>query len=73
MFVSVVHSGAEEDVQTFLPSLHSKPLKIFGGIHITSGPLCTVDTKPAELLELGQRAAPLVPEVVDTVLKFFLE
>ncbi len=73
MFVSVVHSGAEEDVQTFLPALHSKLLKVFGGIQITSSPLSAGDAKPAELLELEQNAAPLVPVVVDTALKFFLE
>ncbi|XP_078125449.1 chromobox protein homolog 1a [Sander vitreus] len=31
------------------------------------------DAKPAELLELGQSAAALVPEGVDTALKFLLE
>ncbi|XP_045927433.1 uncharacterized protein LOC123984541 [Micropterus dolomieu] len=73
MFVSVVHPAAEEDVKTFLPSLHSKLLRIFGGIQITSHPLSEGDAKPAELLELGQSAASLVPEVVDTALRFLLE
>ncbi|KAM7366080.1 hypothetical protein PAMP_015548 [Pampus punctatissimus] len=31
------------------------------------------EAKPAELLELEQSYAPVVPEVVDTALKFLLE
>ncbi|XP_044040439.1 uncharacterized protein LOC122870377 [Siniperca chuatsi] len=73
MFVSVVRPAAEEDVQTFLPSLHSKLLRIFGGIQITSRPLSAGDAKPAELLELEHSAARLVPEVVETALKFLLK
>ncbi|XP_045897228.1 uncharacterized protein LOC123964167 [Micropterus dolomieu] len=73
MFVSVVHPAAEEDVKTFLPSMYGKLLRIFGGIQINSGPLSEGDTKPAELLELEQSAASLVPEVVDIALKFLLE
>ncbi|XP_045925977.1 uncharacterized protein LOC123983721 [Micropterus dolomieu] len=68
MFVSVIYPAAEEDVQTFLPTMHSNLLGIFGGIQVTSG-----DDKPAELLELEQSAASLVPEVVDIALTFLLE
>lgn len=73
MFVSAVRPGAEEDVRTLLPPLHRKLLRIFGGILITSSPLPAGDATPAELLELEQSTAPLVPEVVDTALKFLLE
>ncbi|XP_078114085.1 uncharacterized protein LOC144522689 [Sander vitreus] len=73
MFVSVIHPEAERDVQTFLPALHSKLLKIFGGIQIASYLLAAEDAKPAEFLEFEQSAAALVPEVVDTALKFLLE
>ncbi|XP_028456377.1 uncharacterized protein LOC114570313 [Perca flavescens] len=73
MLVSVVHPKAEKDAQTCLSALHSKLLDIFGGIQIASGPLYTGDAKPAELLELEQSAAALLPEVVDTALKFLLE
>ena len=63
MFSSVIRPAAEEDVQTFLPLLHSKLLRICQR--------STGDAKPAELLE--QSTAALVPEVVDTALKFLLE
>ncbi|KAF1380112.1 hypothetical protein PFLUV_G00183120 [Perca fluviatilis] len=73
MLVSVIHPKAEKDAQTYLSALHSKLLDIFGGIQIASGPLYAGDAKPAELLELEQSYAALVPEVVDTALKFLLE
>lgn len=65
--------AAVKDAQTLLPLLYRKLLRIFGGIQITSGRLSAGDAKPAELLELGQCTAPLVPEMVDAALKFLLE
>ncbi|XP_037647085.1 uncharacterized protein LOC119501070 [Sebastes umbrosus] len=72
MLVSVVHSGAEEEVETLLKSLFSKLLKTFAGIQIASDPLSAEDTKPAEL-ELEHSVALLVPQIVKTALKFLLE
>ncbi|XP_039997468.1 uncharacterized protein LOC120797681 [Xiphias gladius] len=73
MFVSVVRPAAEEEVRNLLPSLHSKLLGILCGIQTTIGSLSAGDTKPTELLALEESTAPLVPEVVETTLKFFLE
>ncbi|XP_034735879.1 uncharacterized protein LOC117949603 [Etheostoma cragini] len=73
MFVSIVHPKAEKVAQTFLSALHRKMLQIFWDIQTASGPVSAEDAKPAELMELEQSAAALIPEVVDTALKFLLE
>ncbi|CAK6973051.1 uncharacterized protein LOC122990560 [Scomber scombrus] len=71
MFVKVIHPKAEKLVQTFLPSLQSKLLRIFGGIQLP--PDSAGDAKSAELLELEHITAPVIPEVVNITVKFFLE
>nr|XP_020479177.1 uncharacterized protein LOC109973730 [Monopterus albus] len=73
MFLSVLRPAAEQAVHTCLPRLNRKLLRVFSVTPITSGPLSDEDTKAVALMELEQVTAALVPELVDTVLKFLLD
>ncbi|XP_044033510.1 uncharacterized protein LOC122867165 isoform X2 [Siniperca chuatsi] len=67
MFLPVIHPKAEQDVQTFLCHLSNKLLKSFAGSNTSKR------SQLALLAKLQRTTAPLVPQVVETALKFFLD